>query len=183
MADPLITPEFRVSFPAVFRPDSFGDGDPKFRITMLFPKGADLGKLKKAVKATAIERWGDKLPEKLRSPFRDGSEKEHLDGYEAGVTFVPATSDVQPNVCDRNKEEILSARDFYAGCYARAILVPFAYDTKGNKGVSFGLRDVQKIRDGDPFGGGGSMKEMFDELDPIDDDLGDTGTDNFDPFA
>ena len=41
---------------------------------------------------------------------------------------------------------------FYAGCYARAAITAFGYDRKGNKGVSFSLMHIQKVKDGEPFG-------------------------------
>lgn len=169
MAEPIVTPKFRVSFPQVFEPKAYQGQDPKYSLTMLFGEDADLGKLKAAAKAAVVEKYGDKVPKNFKTPFRKGEEKDHLDGYEEGITFVRATSTVEPEVVDRGKEPLTSQRDFYAGCYARAIVVPFCYDTAGNKGVSFGLRSVQKIADGAPFGAGGSLVDEFDEL-PDEDD-------------
>ena len=169
MADSLLTPTFRLSFPQLFEPKSFKNGDPKFSLVMLFEQGTDISTLKAAAKAVAINKWGaDKLPANLTNPFRDGSEKEHLDGYEAGVTFVGAKANAEypPDVVDHAKQEIIVRKEIYAGCYCRAVVTPFAYDAAGNKGVSFGLRAVQKVGDGPSFGGGGS--ELFDEL-PVSD--------------
>ena len=48
-SDALTTAEFRVSFPTVFEPKGFKDGDEKFySIQMLFEKTADLGTFKTA---------------------------------------------------------------------------------------------------------------------------------------
>lgn len=163
MADKIQTPPFRVSFPDVFQARSYEGGEARFSITMLFPEGTDLTALKKAVKEVIVEKYPDpeKRPKNLRLPFRDGGEKDHLDGYEEGVTFVRAVSTAQPEVLDRNGQEVTSARDFYAGCYADAFIAPFFYDKKGNKGVSFGLRSVRKLADGVAFGAGGSCKDDY----------------------
>ena len=164
MADTIMTPEFRVSFPAVFKPRSAtNDGDagtPKYGITMLFAKNADLSKLKAAAQAAAKEKWGDKIPKNLRSPFRDQGEKE-LEGYVEGCVFITATSLQKPGLVDRNREDIIDETEFYAGCYARATVRAFAYDKKGNKGVAFGLNNIQKLRDGEPLSGRTRAQDDF----------------------
>lgn len=160
-----LTPKFRVSFPNVFEPKSFQNGPLKYSITMLFDKDTDLKELKRAAHNAKIEAWGsnkDKWPKGLRSPFRDGDEKENLDGY-SGCIFVSASSKQRPGVVDKNKEPITAEDEsFYAGCYARATLIAFAYDTAGNKGVSFALQNLQKIADGEQFSGKRSAADDFD---------------------
>lgn len=168
MAENVITPEFRVSFPYVFRPQKpMEEGkDPKYSITMLFPKGADLSKLKAAAKEAAVEKWGadqSKWPKNLRLPFRDQGEKE-LDGYEAGAIFVTATSKQKPGLVNARNEDIINDSDFYAGCYARASVRAFAYDKAGNRGVAFGLQNIQKLRDGDPLGGRTRPQDDFEPV-------------------
>ena len=169
MADTVMTPEFRVSFPAVFKPKrQKGDAtsEPKYGLTMLFPKGADLSKLKRAAEEAVKEKWGDKPPKNLRSPFRDQGEKEY-EGYEEGAVFVSASSKQKPGLVDRQRQDIIDETEFYPGCYARATLRAFAYDTNGNKGVAFGLNNVQKLRDGDPLGGRTRAQDDFaDDLPP-----------------
>ena len=166
MADVIMTPEFRVSFPAVFKArssksDDDGDaGTPKYGITMLFAKDADLSKLKAAAQAAAKEKWGDKIPKNLRTPFRDQGDKG-LEGYVEGAVFINATSLQKPGLVDRNREDIIDETEFYAGCYARATLRAFAYDKKGNKGVAFGLNNVQKLRDGESLSGRTRAQDDF----------------------
>lgn len=155
-----MTPSFRVSFPSVFEATSGFEGqEAKFSITMLFPKETDLSGMKKLVDEAIAEKWGNKVPKDLRSPFRDGDEKE-LDGY-AGHTYVKATSKTRPGIVDKDLVPIISSSDFYAGCYARATVTVFAYDRTGNKGVSFGLQNIQKLDDGEAFSGKKSAEEDF----------------------
>ena len=169
MADILMTPEFRVSFPAVFKPKrQKGDAtsEPKYGLTMLFPKGADLSKLKAAAQEAVKEKWGDKPPKNLRSPFRDQGEKEY-EGYEEGAVFVSASSKQKPGLVDRQRQDIIDETEFYPGCYARATLRAFAYDNNGNKGVAFCLNNIQKLRDGNPLDGRTRAKDDFaDDLPP-----------------
>ena len=159
----VLTPEFRVSFPAVFVPRSPMDGaEPKYSVVMLFPKNADLSGLKKIAKAAITEKWGDKPPKELRNPFRDGDTKE-LEGY-AGMIFITASSKNKPGLVDASRQPIISADEFYAGCYARATVNAYAYNKNGNAGVSFGLQNIQKLRDGEPFSGRTKPEDDFDAV-------------------
>lgn len=168
----LMTPRFRVSFPDVFKPRAMQVGQTeKYAITMLFnmaeinkdPKqkalfDAMVAEAQRAVK----EKWADKRPAGLRNPFRDGKEKAHLEGYGDGVIFVKASTTTKPGLIDGAKQDIISPDEFYAGCYARATVNVYAYDKAGNKGVSFGLQNIQKLADGEPFSGRTSAEEDFD---------------------
>lgn len=180
-----LTPKFRVSFPHVFEPHSGFEGqEAKFSLTMLFDSKTDLSELKRAAKNAAIEKWGpkEKWPKGLRLPFRDGNEKSDLDGYEDTV-FVTASSKQRPGVVDQKKAPILpDDGTFYAGCYARASLIAFAYDTLGNRGVSFGLQNLQKLEDGEPFSGRKNASEEFDAVEDNseDEDSYETEDDNDD---
>jgi len=161
--DKVTTPEFRVSFPAVFEPVAFQGGQPKYSVTMLFPKGTNLDTLKALAKAAVQAKWPDpnKRPKSLQHPFRDGDkDKPDLDGY-AGHIFVKATSKMRPGVIDSSMSDIITPEDFYAGCYAKASITAYAYDTAGNRGVAFGLQNLMKTRDGEPFSGRSSAQEDF----------------------
>lgn len=174
-----VTHEFRVSFPALFTPKAFEGQEAKYSIVMLFPKSVDLGKaaggqlvsLKQAAINAAIEKWGpkEKWPKGLRFPFRNGDEKEDTEGYK-GHIFVSASSKTQPGLVNAHLKPILNEREFYAGCYARAEVIAFAYDKVGNKGVSFSLQNVQKLRDGDPFSGRKAAEDVFDAVEDTSDD-------------
>jgi hypothetical protein len=66
---------------------------------------------------------------------------------------------------DAAVQPIMEEGEFYAGCYARATISPYAYDKAGNRGVAFGLRNIQKIADGEPFSGKSKPENDFDSLD------------------
>lgn len=172
----ITTPVFRVSFPAVFQAKAGMDGGPgKFGITMLFDtkdpvavKGLET--MKAAVRAAVVEKWGadqTKWPKGLRLPFRKGEEKDY-DGYGPGIIFASATSKMKPGLVGPDLQPIIEPSEFYAGCYARATINAYAYDRNGNRGVAFGLRNIQKVKDGESFGGGGSAEKDFQPIETPD---------------
>lgn len=163
----FVTPEFRVAFPAVFDARA-NQNDPtgtaKYEITMLFPKDADLSDFKKDMARVIREQFPDasKMPAKgtIRSPIRDGDEKAEWEGY-AGHWFIKATSVYKPGIVDPACHEIIDPSKIYGGCWCRAYVRAFYYDNKGNKGVSFGLQHIQKLRDDTAFGNFVKATDVF----------------------
>lgn len=172
----LLTPTFRVSYPNVFEPKLNKLSNQKeYSLEALFDKTADLTELKKAVHAEVVEKWGAdkaKWPKNLRLPFKDQANKvKEVDGkeilpeaYTAGATFLSLKSKQRPGIVDQNVTEIIDASEFYAGCYARATVSVYAYDQMGNRGVNFGLMNIQKVKDGDPLG---SRTKAADDFAPV----------------
>jgi hypothetical protein len=160
----ITTPKFRAAFANVFKPKAFEGQDPKYSITMLFPKNTDMKVFKDIIEKVATEKWGPKAkwPKGLRNPIRNGDEKSDLQGYE-GNFYISASSKDRVGLVDQKREDIISPSEFYSGCYARATLTAFAYDKAGNKGVSFGLQNIQKLADGESFSGRKAAKDDFDD--------------------
>ncbi len=156
----LYTPVGRVSFPYVFEKNDYND-PPKYELTLLFPPGTDLTELKNAARAAVKAKWGDKVPKGLRSPFRDAAEKDGLDGYSPGWTFIAFRTTRRPGVVDANVQPIIDAEEFYAGCWARVTCNPYAYQRKGNCGVAFGLNNIQKMKEDESFQGGSRAEDDF----------------------
>ena len=165
------TPPFRVSYANVFKPrENNLSGNSEFGLTALFPKGADLSALYAIAEEAAKTKWPNGVPKGIRSPFRDQGEKakqhddgsESLpDGYEAGCTFINMKSVKRPGVVDQNVQPILDESEFYSGCWAIASVNAYAYDNKGNKGVSIGLINVQKIKDDEALSGRSTPQDDF----------------------
>jgi hypothetical protein len=51
--------------------------------------------------------------------------------------------------------------EFYSGCYGRASIVFFAYNTNGSRGVSAALQNLQKLENGEPLGGKSRPEDDF----------------------
>ena len=166
-SDPIITPDFRLAFPHVFEPDTSENGGNKYTITMLFPEGTDLTALRKLAADAVKARWPDEKtrPKGIRSPFRDGNEVT-WDGF-AGNIFIRASSQYQPGVVDAKVQRVIDPSKVFGGCWARAQVHAYAYDQKGNQGVSFGLNNLQLVPAGDrpdePFGGN-RAEDAFDAV-------------------
>lgn len=171
MANKMKTPVFRVAFPQVFEAKQInGQGKAKYSIAMLFDpdeiKKDDAQQklfnvMKSMVEVVAKEKWG-KVPAKLKKPFKKGDEQisgktdEIYDGF-AGMIVINAASETKPGVVDQEMNPIIELGEFYGGVYAQATITCYAWShPTGGKGISFGLQNIQKVRDGDSFGGGKS---------------------------
>lgn len=173
----LKTPEARASYAKVFKPELNDlNGKMEYSIVALFPFGKNdprLKELKEAAKAAIVKKWGpdkEKWPSNMKSPFRDQGERKKEgklpDGYVEGNIFMTIKSDTKPGIVDRNVDTITEdSGDFYSGCWFNASVRAYAYDNKGNKGVAFGLGNIQKVRDDDAFGGFAKAEDEFDALD------------------
>lgn len=177
----LITPEFRVSFPHVFKPQAPKPTDkPKYSITMLYPKTSDLTglapdrvtkrSLKEVLSNAKNAEFGSKenWPSDLESPVIDGDLPKYADkeGYK-GHWVIKATSneDSKPGLVDSRMMPITVQSDFYPGCYARAFVYARVWEYMGKKGVQFIVDHIQKTRDGDSFGGKKAVDQVFAPID------------------
>lgn len=147
-------------------------------------KVVDIKPLKDAVSAVLAEKFGpDKSkwppfgdgPGLFKLPFRSGEEpgKKDAAGLGEGIMFINATKNgdqIKPGIVhahagpDNRPAPLTVPTDFYGGCYARATVNPYFWEYMGRMGVSFGLQNVQKLRDGEPFGGGVAAENEFDAI-------------------
>jgi len=174
----VVTPEFRLSYPYLFEPrENTLSGKMEYSVTALFPKGANMAVLEAAARAAIEEKWGSdpkKWPKQLRSPFRKQEERAKEDesgntilpdGYVEGAIFINLkASKLAPKIVDRKVKPITDESKVYPGCYGVASVTAFAYDQKGNKGVSFGLNGIQITRDGDSLSGRPNVESAFKPL-------------------
>lgn len=152
----------RLSFPQLFEPKA-GDepgAKPKYAATFLLHKKKNADAIAaitagiEQVKKTAEVLKGKKIN---RSPLRDGSEKD-LDGYTSDVMFISARNHIRPGVVDRKLVTVTEADAqkrnlFSAGCYVNATVEVYGYThPKSGPGITFSLRNVQFVADGEAFG-------------------------------
>lgn len=180
----LITPIAILSYPWIFKPQpplpgSPAGTEPKYGATFVFPKGTDLTALNNAAKEAAREKWGDKGEEIFRKQRHPLFKTDEDKGYPEGSIFLRASAKTAPGVVGRYKDPatgkpipITDPAELYAGCMVRASLRAFAYDAAGNKGVSFGLSNIQKVGEGQRLDGRKKAEDEFDgEEAPAADDL------------
>ena len=164
-------------FSATVNEDS-DDSTPYFRSTVIFDTAAQAtpayAEMQKAAQQAARAEWGDKIPSNLRSPFRPGTDKD-LDKYPEfgnGATFINVKTKKKPGLvhgfvdpATGKLKVIEDDTEIYNGCFVRLSLTCYGYEVKGNRGVSFGLRNVQKVRDGEAFASGVRAEDDFDAVD------------------
>ena len=163
----------RFSYCSVWEPKSVNGGDPRYSVSLIIPKSdtETVKDIHAAVEA-AYREGESKLKGKgslpalsaLRTPLRDGDLDRPDDPAYAGCWFVNANSDHAPGIVDERAKPILDRNEFYSGCYGRASISFFAYNTNGNRGIACGLNNLQKLRDGEHLGGRMSAEQEFAEF-------------------
>lgn len=163
----VVTGKVRFSFVNLFEPKAFGEGqDPKYSVMLLIPKTdvATIKKIREAIDAAAQKglstKFGGKMPAVLKTTLKDADTDTNQDGevfkdiwdYTAGHYIINVSSRTKPQVVDADLQPILDPTEVYSGCYGRASINFFAYNSTGNKGISAGLGNVQKLEDGEPLG-------------------------------
>ena len=157
--------------PATISEDS---SEKKYSVSIIISKKdkITLAKIEEAIKAATqagVAKWGGKLPKNLKTPLRDGDEEREEECYENSF-FLNAKSSNKPGIVDANLDEIMSKEEFYSGCYGRASVTFYPYDSNGSKGIACGLNNLQKLEDGERLGGS-SASAAEDFADDDDDDL------------
>lgn len=172
-----------LSFPHVFSSTKTKNdkGEDVYDIQFIIPKTQrdDVRAILVAIKTVGEAKWGANW-KKVRTPLRDGdAEADDLtedgstkgDKYpeRKGCYFMNARSTKPVGVFDRQRTPIENPDDLYGGCKGRISVTFYPYSTSGNNGIGVGLNGVQKVSDGESFGGGRpSVESMFDMLDDED---------------
>lgn len=151
------------------------DQDPKYSCMLIIPKSAKRTlQAIRAAQQTAIEeqksKFGGVVPRNLRYTLRDGDVDADLDRNPelSGCYFMNVSSTRRPGVVDRNLHPIMDASEIYSGMIARVSISAYCYNSSGNRGVTFGLENVQKLADGELLGGGAARPE--DDFEALGDD-------------
>lgn len=64
------------------------------------------------------------------------------------IYVTMSAKNIKPTVVGHDITTPLGPEDFYAGCYARASVTPFAFKNIG-EGIALGLNHIQKLKDGE----------------------------------
>jgi len=174
----VVTGKVRFSYVNIFKARSFQQGqDEKYSICLLINK-KDKATIEAAKKQGIADKWGGKLPANLKLPLRDGDAEraDEAEEYE-GMFFLNANSNQKPGIVDADLNEVLDPTEVYSGCYGRASINFFPFNSNGNKGIAVGLNNVQKLEDGEPLGASrASAEDDFSDSRP---DLQDDGDDDY----
>lgn len=177
----LITPVFRLSFPALFQMQSGPDGgNPRYGCCAIW-RPADFTAPEKKLWAAMLAALDEISRERFKKPWKElpstfkrgirpGTDKEGWNGFGEGTYFASLTSKMRPGVMDEKRELVGPEHDnaelMFPGCYCRATVNPYSYDNIG-KGVALGLRSIQRVN-----GNAERLDNIANPLDDLPDDLG-----------
>ena len=163
----VVTGKVRFSYLHVWEPTAIEEGqDKKYSVSLIIPKSDKdtLLRIKKAIDAATEAgkvRFGGKTPSNLKTPLRDGDVERPEDESYAGSYFLNANCKTKPGVVDQNLSPIIDQDELYSGCYGRASITFYAFNTSGNKGIACGLNNLQKLKDGESLGGRSTAESDF----------------------
>ena len=154
----VVTGEVRFSYVNVFEPKSINGSDEKYSVSLLIDKRdtktiETIERAIEAAKQAGVAKFGGKIPANLKLPLRDGDTDREDDENYAGKMFVNANCKTKPGLIEKNGMEIIDTTEFYSGCYGKASVTFYAFNSNGNKGIACGLNNIMKTRDGEPLGG------------------------------
>lgn len=170
----MTTGEVRLSYVHLDAPyaNPNTNADPKYQVTVLMPKSDVQAKARldaayqAAVQKGVAEKWNGTMPPIVACSIHDGdgvrpSTGEAFGPECAGHWVFTASSKNPVSMVDAGMNPIVQKGEIYSGCYARVCVSLFPYNTAGKRGIGIGLEAVQKLRDGDPLGGGVSVADAF----------------------
>lgn len=174
MATKVTTGKVRFSYCNIFEPqEPQGGGDPKYSVTLLIPKAdtVTVQKIKEAMteaRDNFCKRNGaNALPQKFNHTLHDGDGlRDSGEPYGAeckGCYVITVSSKQKPVIVDNMRNPVTDPAEVYSGCYGRASINFYGYNSNGKKGVSAGLLAIQKLHDGESFGTVGSADDFNDD--------------------
>ncbi len=165
------------SYVTVLEPKPDMKGKLKYSITILIPKSLAPSVLKE-IRADALvaakDKWGAKgeaILKAAKNPMiQDGDtyvpQSGEPDPSYKGHFFIRMRSDRKPGVIDAKKQPVFTTDDIYSGCLVRVSGNVFAYEAEGNRGVSFGLGNVQVLEKRARLDGRKAAEDEFSEWAP-----------------
>ena len=169
----IITPEAILSYPQLFEPKAASkNAEPKYSACLVFPEGSDLFELQAAYVEAAKAKWGDKAGKVIRAmehpTFRSDPDDVAAKGYPVGSTFLnprttrkPSIVSIYPDPATGKPMPVTDEALVYPGVIVKASLEPYTYDRE-KVGVTFGLGNIQIIRDGERLDGRAAATDEFD---------------------
>ena len=157
-------PDTRWSYANVWEPKSINGGTPKYSVSLIIPKSdtKTIAKIEAAIEAAykegeaKLKGNGKSVPalSVIKTPLHDGDLERPDDAAYANATSAPG-------IVDADRNPILTRSEVYSGVYGRASISFYAFNSSGNKGIAYGLNNLQKIRDGESLGGKASAESDF----------------------
>lgn len=148
----------RFAYVNCWRPATQYGGAQKYSVSAIISKDDKetleiIGRAVQQAKESAKQKWGGRIPNNLREPLHDGDEEKPDNPIFKNSYYLTAKSKEPPQVVNKNVEPITDQTEVYSGCYGRISVNFYGYNFSGNRGVAAALGNIQKIKDGEAFGG------------------------------
>ena len=187
MGTKIMLEDVRCAFLVLGTPEEYkaGDNKPRWSATGLVSYTSPLRtRIEEALKAVAKEKWEKKweayyeaiMADPKGTCWTDGKRKPDYDGF-AGHFALAAhrpKDKGRPLVFNQAKFPIYKPDDticdgmggvLYSGCYVNMQVELWAQENANGKGLRATLLGIQKVRDGDAFGGGAAPQaDDFGEI-------------------
>lgn len=187
MSEPIMTGwDTRFSYVNVIEPRGINGGKEKYSVSLIVPKSNTLvvDRIKRSIRETYEEsknrlKGNSKtipdLDEVMEGVLHDGDKKRDGDPAYEDAYYINAKNDRKPQLFVKGKEkghpeELMDPAEIYSGCYGRALISFYAYNTSGGRGIACSLIALQKGKDGEPLGNYIDAAKAFEEDDEEDDD-------------
>lgn len=161
------TGEVRLSYAHLFDPHGIDGNEPKYSVSLIIPKTdtVTLNMINRAIeeaKKQGVGKFGGKIPANLKLPLRDGDIERPDDEAYQNAYFINASAKQKPGVLNELGQHA-TPDEVYSGCYARVSVNFYAFNYNGNRGITCGLNNLMKTRDGDNLGGRIAAENDFAE--------------------
>lgn len=160
----IVLQNIRGSYVHIMEPYAPQPGqDAKYSMTILVSKTDTNAKaqidsaIAAATEQGKAQRWNGVAPVQVPNPIHDG------DGLKAngepygqeckGHWVFTASSKMPIEVVNGQMQKIINPTEVYSGAYYNVSVNFYPYLFSGKKGIAAGLGPVQKVRDGESFGG------------------------------
>lgn len=162
----VVTGVVKFSYFNGWEPKSINGGDEKYSVSLIISKDDKetidaINKSVEQAKKDGISKFGGKIPANLKLPLRDGDIERPDDEAYKNSYFINANSKDKPQIVDKAVRPILDQSEVYSGCYGRASITFYAFNSNGNKGIACGLGNLQKIKDGEALSGRSNASDDF----------------------
>lgn len=177
----IVLPKGRLLWNSLFTPRKGKNGKTgKHECNLLFPKEVDLAVAKEEAIAAGKDKFSKafrdaegKWPKGIGTPFKRTADNDKLvAALEAAdlkvddfPVYVAARSGDKPGIVNNlGKADGIEPEMVYSGRWARMTVDAFGYEFEGNKGVSFGLKNVQLLDNADELVVGGGRVSAESEF-------------------
>ena len=151
----VVTGKVRFNYVNLLKPKAIVEGaEPRYSVVLLIAKKdkktlLDIENAIALAIAKGVRTNGAAFDDDARVPLKDGDSEDVTEEVYKNHYYINTTSKYRPGVVDKSLKNIDDENEIYSGCYGRASLVFYPYVSIDGAGVGCGLRNIQKLEDGE----------------------------------